>query len=212
MPTLDKIVESITPDKVHRDFRLWLTSMPTAKFPVSILQNGVKMTVEPPKGIKANLMRTYATFNEEFLSSCTKPIPFKKLLLALTLFHAVVQERRKFGPLGWNIPYEFTDGDMRICIRQLKMFLEEYDEIPFKVLKYTVGEINYGGRVTDDQDRRLIMNILEDYYNLKALEDGYRFSSSSEVFVSIPAESFQAYKNYIKGLPLEETTDVRPDR
>lgn len=110
MPTLDKIIDGITSDKVHRDFRLWLTSMPTPKFPVTILQNGVKTTMEPPKGVKANLMRTYATFNEEFLSSCEKhQVEWKKLLFSLCLFHAVIQERRKFGPLGWNIPYEFTE-------------------------------------------------------------------------------------------------------
>jgi dynein heavy chain, axonemal len=207
MPMLDRIIDSITPDKVHRDFRLWLTSMPTPKFPVTILQNGVKMTVEPPNGIKANLMRTYSTFTDDFLINCAKAREWKKLLFSLCFFHATIQERRKFGALGWNIPYEFTDGDLRICIRQLKMFLEEYSEIPFKVLKYTVGEINYGGRVTDDQDRRLIMNILEDYYTPKVLDDGYKYSTS-DVYVSIPADSLSTYKTYIKGLPIDEVTDI----
>ena len=64
---------------------------------------------------------------------CTQAVEFKHLLFSLCLFHGVTLERRKFGALGFNIPYEFTDGDLRICISQLNMFLNEYTEIPFKV-------------------------------------------------------------------------------
>lgn len=58
--------------QVHPDFRLWLTSLPSNRFPVSILQNGSKMTIEPPRGVKANLLKSYVSFNDEFLNSCSK--------------------------------------------------------------------------------------------------------------------------------------------
>jgi len=65
MPSLEGICEKFSEDEIHEDFRLIMTSMPADYFPASILQNGLKMTNEPPRGIKANLKRTYNTLISE---------------------------------------------------------------------------------------------------------------------------------------------------
>ncbi|KAK9803422.1 hypothetical protein WJX72_010826 [[Myrmecia] bisecta] len=220
MPALERIVEAINPDTCHKDFRLWLTSMPSPNFPAAVLQSGIKMTLEPPKGLKANLLRSYTRFSDAYLHECAKPAAWRRLVFGMCLFHAVVQDRRKFGPLGWNIRYDFTDGDLNVSLTQMRMFLDEYDEIPFRVLRFLFTEINYGGRVTDDKDRRLISNMVHTFVDPTVCQPGHQFSPSG-TYTSIDFDTAKEYLEHIKAYPaapkpeifgLHENADITCDQ
>jgi dynein heavy chain len=139
MPTLEKICEELSADTIHPGFRLWLTSEPTENFPQFVLQNGVKMTNEPPKGMRANLLGSLSQVDDDWYDMCKRSDEFKKMLFGLCFFHASVRERRKFGPLGWNIRYDFNDSDLETSTTMLKIFLDEQEEIPWEAMLYVTG-------------------------------------------------------------------------
>ena len=115
MPILENLNETIPPE-CHKDYRLWLTTEPSPIFPVTVLQSGLKMTYEPPQGMKASLMRSYLQVNPKTFDESNKVGEWKKLLFSLSFFHGLILERRKFGPIGWNIPYQFSGADLAISV------------------------------------------------------------------------------------------------
>ena len=127
---------------------------------------------------------------------------------ALCFFHALMQERRSFGPLGWNIPYEFTMGDMTISLRQTQMMLNDYDADQFQALNYLIGECNYGGRVTDDKDRRFLLCALSDFYNPLVYEDSYQFSPSGVYHAPGGDPDMEAILEHVTSMPLTQAPEV----
>ncbi|GAX73618.1 hypothetical protein CEUSTIGMA_g1069.t1 [Chlamydomonas eustigma] len=216
---------------VHPDFRMWLTSMPAPHFPVQVLQSGVKVTMEPPQGIRANMLRTFSDMPATFLddtsnagsSSPDRMKNWRSLVFACSFFHALIQERRKFGPLGWNIRYDFSAGDLDCALQTLRMFvLNKTDDsrnsssssgadraglIPWEALGYVTGEINYGGRVTDDNDRRLLICTLERFYNKGSLSAGHTFCGS-QTYRSPEDGSLESYLSYIRAWPQRDEPEV----
>jgi len=204
LPTLDKIVEriSLLPAKErHPNFRLWMSADPTPDFPISLLQNSVKMTTEPPKGLRANLQRLYANITEEQFNRCRKPEKYKKLLFSLCWFHAILVERKKFGMLGMNVAYSFNHSDFSVCENLLSIYLDEFEETPFDALKYLIAQANYGGRVTDGIDRRLL-DVYSNQFFTEAAITVPRYPLSSLETYYIPEDgNLDHYRKYIASLP-----------
>jgi len=162
---LEKLLDGLKIDPESK-FRLWLTTNPHPKFPISLLQRSLKVTTEPPKGIKANMMRMIHQMAEEGPTPMDQNRPYKKLLWCLCWFHSIIIERRRFKSLGWNVMYDFNDSDFIICKDILIQRLEKSTlktgqdaskVIPWNAIEYLIAEANYGGRVTDQCDRDLLL-------------------------------------------------------
>ncbi|XP_072311900.1 dynein axonemal heavy chain 9 [Eucyclogobius newberryi] len=172
--TLEKLLEQQA-EGSHEACRVFVSAEPSSTpeghiIPQGILENCIKITNEPPSGMHANLHKALDNFTQDTLEMCSRESEFKSVLFSLCYFHAVVAERRKFGPQGWNRSYPFNTGDLTISISVLYNYLEASPKVPYDDLRYLFGEIMYGGHITDDWDRRLCRTYLEEYIRPEMME------------------------------------------
>lgn len=209
MPRLEELLKEIKEqgaEKVHDDYRLFLSSMPAGFFPVTILQGSVKVTNEPPKGLRSNVRGAFAAISKSFFEDNVLDTDWRRVVFGICFFHAIIQERKKFGPLGWNIRYEFTDSDRECALLNLQLFCSE-TRIPWDALIYITGEITYGGRVTDAWDQRCLRTILSRFFREETLNTDYKYSDSG-VYFAPPFKSIDEYKGYIDKMPVSDDPEI----
>ncbi|RKP20476.1 dynein heavy chain 6, axonemal, partial [Rozella allomycis CSF55] len=208
MPRFENIVKefSSADAQIHPNFRLIVSSMPSKVFPISILQDGVKVTNEPPRGLRANLQRFFLDISNDVFDKHPKLSTFRTLLFGISFFNAIIHERKKFGPLGWNIPYDWSNSDLEVAVAVLSNTLAENDSIQWDSLRYMTDEIIFGGRVTDDWDRRTLKSILQRFYTPKILEKNYKFCSLP--FYYAPEGDLSLVRSFIDKLPLTEEPEI----
>ncbi|KYK67573.1 ATPase family associated with various cellular activities (AAA) domain-containing protein, partial [Toxoplasma gondii TgCatPRC2] len=214
MPTLQRLHEELCAGSVHQNFRLFLTSMPCQTFPLSLLESTIKITSEPPAGIKANLLRIYAEREDSEdpeLRQLEQRRDFQRLFFGLALFHAVALERRKFGAIGWNNFYDWTPWD---CIISQVQLMGSIAEVPrnqtgfsFDALTFSTAALNYGGRVTDAMDLRAVDALFRSFVSTHTLEQDF-LPSQTPLYRLPDATSFEAYRQAIGRLPLQDPPEA----
>lgn len=157
--------------EIHEEARLWVTSEPHNSVPIGLLQMSIKLTNEPPQGIKAGLIRTYSWMSQDYLEMFRRP-EWRPMLITQCFLHSVVVERRKFGPIGFSVPYEFNQGDWTASVQFLINHMTTIGEqlrnpVNRDTVCYMVADIQYGGRITDNNDRALFKAITEFLYDTR---------------------------------------------
>ncbi len=262
---LEKVLERM--ENPNPDFRLWMTTEPTEKFRIGILQRCLKVTpppslnvingllctfciiessfaskkkrmipmlnsllvllydfigqvvTEPPNGLKLNLRSSFHKISDDNFEGCEGTL-YKPLVFTLAFFHAVMQERVKYGKIGWNVAYAFNESDFRVSLMLLETYLnkakdEGSDKVPWGSLQYLIGEVMYGGRVIDDYDRRILNTYMEEYMGDFLFDEFQPFTfyknkqeGGREYRIPIEGESRQDYIAYIEKLPFNNSPEV----
>ncbi|XP_039271711.2 dynein axonemal heavy chain 6-like [Styela clava] len=209
MPRLEEVIKEFKEkgvEYIHDDFRLFLSSMPTNFFPVTILQGSVKVTNEPPKGLRSNVRGAFSAISKTFFEDNLLDMNWRRVIFGICFFHAIIQERKKFGPLGWNIRYEFTDSDRECALLNLQLFCSE-TRIPWDALIYITGEITYGGRVTDAWDQRCLRTVLSRFFREDTLSPDYKYSDSG-VYFAPQYKTIDEYRDYIDKMPVSDDPEI----
>jgi len=202
---------------VDEDFRLWVTCEPSPRFPIGLLQMAIKVTNEPPLGLKAGLHRTYSTMILQETLDKVDHERWRLTTFSLAFLHSVVQERRKFGPLGWCIPYEYNYSDLEASL----LFLEKHlsttvlvgQPLSWNTICYMIAEVQYGGRITDDLDRELFITYATKYFNDEIFRPTFTFNTptgqANEFMYKVPEGlEIHQYRDYIETVPAVDSPTV----
>ncbi|KAH0787434.1 dynein heavy chain 2, axonemal [Histomonas meleagridis] len=208
MEEFEGLIEEISLTKINDEFRLWISSDPNPKFPISILQKSIKITTESPTGIRANMIEMFNTLNAETFDKASNN--YKTLIFTLCFFHSIIIERRKFLNLGWNIPYSFNRSDFEISTKVISKILDisNNNKISWEALRFLIGDINYGGRITDEYDQRLLNVYINQYFCPELINtQNYQLSTNTSYYVPDPT-SLNDYIQYVNKLPTNDLPDA----
>ena len=167
---VEKLMDEYALEGSHPNFRVFLSSDPSKAIPIGILERCIKLTSDPPSGLKANLKTAFCAFSKDMYEEMEPRT--KGIMFGLCHFHAIMLERKKFGAKGFNMMYPFSTGDLLNSSSVLQNYMENApSKVPWQDLRYLFGEIMYGGHIVNDIDRLMCGTYLEYFMKDQLLDE-----------------------------------------
>ncbi|KIY45226.1 dynein heavy chain protein 1 [Fistulina hepatica ATCC 64428] len=208
---LEKKLQTLNP---HGSFRLFLTMEANSSIPVNILRQSRLIMNEPPPGVKANLLDSLRSITPNRLSQ--GPAEKIRLYFLLAWFHAVVQERLRYVPLGWSKSYDFNDSDMNSAFGTIDTWLDTAAKgrtnvdpatIPWEALRTLIKQSVYGGRVDSDFDQRILDAFVDGLFTPNAYHVDFDLVPSigeGQVLGAPDGTKMEHFLTWVNGLPDRE--------
>lgn len=210
--------------KLHRikpndNFRLFLTMEIHPKVPRTLVRMSQVFVFEPPAGIKASLQRTYTTVLDTARSD-KSPVERSRLHFLLSWFHAIVQERLRYTPIGWSKQYEFNESDQRGSLDTIDEWINDVskdmpnidpDKVPWEAMKTLICQSLYGGKIDNDFDYKILLSLADQFFRIESFNLNFALfavpaSDSSNKVLTLPdIRKASGYVDWVEALPSIES-------
>jgi dynein heavy chain, axonemal len=181
----------------------------TVKFPVPIVQNCIKVSLEEPKDIKLSLHRNFIPEKSMKIFYETSTDVVKRVSLAISFFHGLINERTRFKNMGWNQPYIFPKRDLELAVGYLHNYMAESEPAGSLAEMATfISSCIYGSCMEDKLDANTLCTILRRFCN-EALSSGDKNELDSDGTYNLSIYStYEEFLEYIQQLPEQSTREM----
>ncbi len=196
------IAEQHTTGEVNEKwFRLILSCNP-CRLPRGVLNHSVRLAMNPPISMKQKVIRDLKFFQQQegFATGKDKFTPqYRRLMLSLSILHAVLEKRNIFGTKAWSKPYILTQGELDVAGKLVLHVLDSFKDtsvqvsasigpgaaarpqsIPWEPMRKVLSEICLGGRILEEYDLKTLSCMIDMYLTEDAGNGNYAFRENSQ--------------------------------
>lgn len=157
-------------------FKLWVAMRKDESLDPSVLYDYNKIVVQSLQGLRQSTQQIVQQTPTEQEQACpTLGDTYRRIFFAITLFHSVINGRRRFRKYGWNQEYDFSFFDNQLAnfvtISQLRELEGDAAKVGARMtlIKYMISELVYGGKISNQHDQVVLEELLSTFINKRLL-------------------------------------------